>query len=161
MKWALQQFSDWFTEAQEQLEPEVSLILLVHRMSHCLKPEAMKDVVKYLKGMQNTISKHVSNFRVNTKMAGEGKSYPMYLKLRIGTNVFGDNLTQLIQDLRSISSNVACRMEVNSPEGRRHNSRMVENYTPKFSFAMDYQLGQQHRRSTKCWDMQKHSPGTR
>jgi hypothetical protein len=34
MKWALQQFSDWFTEAQEQLEPEVSLILLVHRMSH-------------------------------------------------------------------------------------------------------------------------------
>jgi hypothetical protein len=107
MKWALQQFSDWFTEAQEQLKPEVSLILLVQRMSHHLEPEAMKDVVKYLKGTQNTISKHVSNFWVNAKMAGEGKSYPMYLKLRIGTNVFGDNLTQLIQDLRSISSNVA------------------------------------------------------
>jgi hypothetical protein len=72
-----------------------------------LEPEAMKDVVKYLKGMQNTISKHISNFWVNAKMAGEGKSYPMYLKLRIGTNVFGDNLTQLNQDLRSISSNVA------------------------------------------------------
>jgi hypothetical protein len=106
MKWALQQFSDWFTEAQEQLEPEGSLILLVHRMLHRLEPEAMKDVVKYLKGMQNTISKHVSNFWVNTKMAGEGKSYPMYLKLRIDTNVFGDKLTHLIQVLRSISLNV-------------------------------------------------------
>ena len=61
MKWALQQFSDWFTEAQEQLGPEVSLILLVHRMSHRLEPEAMKDVVKYLKGTQNTISKHVGS----------------------------------------------------------------------------------------------------
>jgi hypothetical protein len=71
------------------------------------RAEAMKDVVKYLKGTQNTILKHISNFRFNAKMAGEGKSYPMYLKLRIGTNIFGDDLTQLIQDLRSISSNVA------------------------------------------------------
>jgi hypothetical protein len=38
-------------------------------------------------------------------------------------------------------------MEVNSPEGGRRNSRMVEKYTPKFSFAMDYQLGEQHRHS--------------
>jgi hypothetical protein len=34
-------------------------------------------------------------------------------------------------------------MEVNSPEGGRRNSRMVEKYTPKFSFAMDYQLAGQ------------------
>ena len=107
MKWALQQFTDWFLEAQEQLGPEVSLILLTYRMSHRSEPEAMKDVVKYLKGTQNTISKHVGNFRVNTKMAGEGKSYPMYLRLRVGTNVFGEDLTQLILDLKSVSSDVA------------------------------------------------------
>jgi hypothetical protein len=107
MKWALQYFTDWFTEAQMQLGTDVSLVLLLYRRAHRLEPEVIKDVVKHLKGTQNTISKHVGNFRVNTKMAGEGKSYPMYLKLRVGTNVFGENLSQLILDLKSVSSDVA------------------------------------------------------
>jgi hypothetical protein len=93
MKWAIQQFTDWVIEAQEQLlGPEVSLILLQYRILHHLEPEAMKNVVKHLKGMQSMISKHINNFCVNTKMAGSGQSYPMYLKLHVSINVSLDSI---------------------------------------------------------------------
>jgi hypothetical protein len=74
---------------------------------HQLELEAMKNMVKDLKGMQSMISKHVSNFLVNTKMAGSGQSYPMYLKLCVGTNIWGEDLAQLILDIKSVSSNVS------------------------------------------------------
>jgi hypothetical protein len=107
MKWAIQQFTDWFMEAQEQVGPEVLLILLQYRILHCLEPEAMKNVVKHLKGTQSRISKHINNFRVNTKMAGAGQSYPMYLKFCVSTNVWGKDLTQLILDHKSVSPNIS------------------------------------------------------
>jgi hypothetical protein len=95
LKWALQQFTEWFEQAQEDLGDNISLILLSYSMSSSKEPQAMWDVSKFLKGMANTISKHVFNFWPNNK----GNEYQLYCKIWIGTNVFGEDLQQLIKDL--------------------------------------------------------------
>ena len=105
-QWALQQFTDWFSEAQEQVGPSISLILLQAFQSSSSEPEATKDVGKYLKGTQKTIKKHLLKFNVNSKKASSGKEYQMYLKIRIGTNVHGEDWSQLLSDLQSISPSV-------------------------------------------------------
>jgi hypothetical protein len=106
LKWALQQFSEWFEQAREDLG-DTSLILLSYSRSSTKEPEAMRDVSKFLKGMANTISKHVFNFQPNNKAFSKGNEYQLYCKICIGTNVFGEDLQQLIEDLRGVSSRVA------------------------------------------------------
>jgi hypothetical protein len=43
---------------------------------------------------------------VNTQAAGKGNSYPIYTKMRIGTNTFGKDLDQVLMDIKSVFSNV-------------------------------------------------------
>jgi hypothetical protein len=107
LKWALQQFTEWFEQAREDLGDNVSLILLSYSKSSTKEPEAMRDVSKFLKGMANTISKHVFNFQPNNKAFSKGNEYQLYCKIRIGTNIFGEDLQQLIEDLCGVSSRVA------------------------------------------------------
>ena len=106
-KWAISQITDWFKQAQTDLAPEHSLILLSYLMTSKLEPEAMKNTKKYLQGTINSVKKYIHQFRVNTQAAGKGNSYPIYVKMRIGTNAFGEDLNQLLVDLKSVSSNVA------------------------------------------------------
>jgi hypothetical protein len=51
------------------------------------------------------VKKYVDQFRVNTQAAGKGNSYPIYAKMRIGPNAFGEDLNQLLVDLKYVSSN--------------------------------------------------------
>lgn len=106
MKWALHCFTTFFSQAQEDLGTTVSLILLSYFMSSATEPEAIKNTKKMLNGTANKIKKHAHQFRVNTKEAGKGRDYPMYIKCRIGTNVFGEDLKQLLDDLKCVASNV-------------------------------------------------------
>ena len=106
-KWAISQITDWFKQAQTDLAPEHSLILLTYLMTSKLEPEAMKNTKKYLQGTINSVKKYIHQFRVNTQAAGKGNSYSIYTKMRIGTNAFGEDLDQLLMDLKSVSSNVA------------------------------------------------------
>ena len=105
-KWAISQITDWFKQAQTDLAPEHSLILLSYLMTSKLEPEAMKNTKKYLQGTINSVKKYIDQFRVNTQAAGKGNSYPIYAKMRIGTNAFGEDLNQLLVDLKSVSSKV-------------------------------------------------------
>lgn len=91
-KWAISQITDWFKQAQTDLAPEHSLILLSYLRTSKLEPEAMKNTKKYLQGTINSVKKYVDQFRVNTQAAGKGNSYPIYAKMRIGTNAFGKDL---------------------------------------------------------------------
>jgi hypothetical protein len=104
-KWAISQITDWFKQAQMDLAPEHSLILLSYLKTSKLEPEAMKNTKKYLQGTINSVKKYVDQFRVNTQAAGKGYSYPIYAKMRIGTNAFSKDLNQLLVDLKSVSSN--------------------------------------------------------
>ncbi len=106
-KWAIAQITKFFSQAQKDLAPANSLILLVYVMSSRKEPEAMKDTKKYLTGTINSVKKYADQFRVNTKAAGSGNAYQMYLKLRVSTNAFGEDLQQMLVDLKSVSSNVA------------------------------------------------------
>jgi hypothetical protein len=106
MKWALHCFTTFFSQAQEDLGTQVSLILLSYFMSSDTEPEAIKNTKKMLNGTANKIKKHVHQFRVNAKEAGKGRDYAMYIKCRIGTNVFGEDLNQLLEDLKCVASNV-------------------------------------------------------
>jgi hypothetical protein len=106
-KWAISQITDWFKQAQTDLALEHSLILLSYLMTSKLEPEAMKNTKKYLQGTINLVKKYIHQFRVNTQAAGKGNSYPIYAKMRIGTNAFGKDLDQLLMDLKSVSSNIA------------------------------------------------------
>jgi hypothetical protein len=106
MKWAISQIMDWFKQAQMDLAPECSLILLSYLMTSNLEPEAMKNTKKYLQGTINLVKKYIHQFRVNTWAAGKGNSYPIYTKMQIGTNAFGKDLDQLLMDLKFVSSNV-------------------------------------------------------
>jgi hypothetical protein len=105
LKWALQQFTEWFEHAREDLD-NIPLILLSYSRSSTKEPEAMRDVSMFLKGTANTISKHVFNFRPNNKAFSKGNEYQLYCKICIRTNVFGEDLQQLIEDLRGVSSRV-------------------------------------------------------
>jgi hypothetical protein len=105
-QWAIQQFTDWFLEAQDQVGPSVSLILLHAFKSSSSELEAIKDVTKYLKGTQKSVKKYLLKFNVNYKKALAGKDYLMYLKIQMGTNVHGEDCSQLLSDLRSISPSV-------------------------------------------------------
>jgi hypothetical protein len=60
-----------------------------------------------LKGRADIISKHVFNFWPNNKAFSKGNEYQLYCKICIGTNVFGEDLQQLIKDLRGVSSKVS------------------------------------------------------
>jgi hypothetical protein len=104
-KWAISQITDWFKQAQMDLAPEHSLILLSYLRTSKLEPEVMKNTKKYLQGTINLVKKYVDQFRVNTQAAGKGNSYPIYAKMRIGTNAFSEDLNQLLVDLKSMSSN--------------------------------------------------------
>jgi hypothetical protein len=75
-------------------------------MTSKLEPEAMKNTKKYLQGTINSVKKYIDQFRVNTQAAGKGNSYPIYAKMRIGTNAFGKDSNQLLVDLKSVSSKV-------------------------------------------------------
>lgn len=106
-KWAIAQITKFISQAQKDLAPLISFILLVYVRSSKMEPEAMKDTKKYLTGTINSVKKYADQFRVNTKAAGKGNEYQMYLKLRVGTNAFGEDLQQMLVDLKSVSSNVA------------------------------------------------------
>jgi hypothetical protein len=107
LKWALQQFTEWFEQAREDLGDNVPLILLSYSRSSAKEPEVIRDVSNFLKGMVNMISKHVFNFRLNNKAFSKGNEYQLCCKIHIGTNIFGEDLQQLIEDLRGVSSRVA------------------------------------------------------
>ncbi len=105
-KWAISQITDWFKHAQTDLALEHSLILLSYLMTSKLEPEVMKNTKKYLQGTINSVKKYIDQFQVNTQAAGKGNSYPIYAKMRIGTNAFSKDLNQLLVDLKSMSSKV-------------------------------------------------------
>jgi hypothetical protein len=105
LKWALQQFMEWFEQAREDLSDNVSLILLSYSKSSSKEPEVMRDVSKFLKGMVNMLSKHVFNFQPNNKAFSKGNEYQLYCKICIRT-VFGEDLQQLMEDLCGVSSKV-------------------------------------------------------
>jgi hypothetical protein len=50
LKWALQQFTEWFEQAREYLGDNVLLILLSYSKSSSKEPKAMRDVCKFLRG---------------------------------------------------------------------------------------------------------------
>jgi hypothetical protein len=106
-KWAISQITDWFKQAQMDLAPEHSFILLSYSMMSKLEPEAMKNTKKYLQGTINSVKKYIHQFSVNTQAAGKGNLYPIHTKMQIGTNAFGEDLDQVLMDLKSVSSNVA------------------------------------------------------
>jgi hypothetical protein len=81
MKWAIAQVTDWFSNAQQDLVPSVSLILLPFVMTSKLEPEAMQNMKKLLNGMVNNVKKHVDQFCVNAAAVSKGNTYQMYLKI--------------------------------------------------------------------------------
>jgi hypothetical protein len=107
MKWAIAQVTTWFSQAQKDVGPTISLILLNYVKSRKMEPEAMKDTKKYLCGTIISVKKYVDQFQVNTKAAGKGNPYQMYLKLWASTNVFREDLNQMLMDLRLVSPNVS------------------------------------------------------
>jgi hypothetical protein len=106
LKWALQQFMEWFEQAREDLGDNVLLILLSYSKSSSKEPKVMRDISKFLRGMANTISKHVFNFWPNNKAFSKGNEYLFYCKIHIGIKVFAEDLQQLTKDLRGVSSRV-------------------------------------------------------
>jgi hypothetical protein len=80
-KWAIAQVTDWFSKAQQDLAPSVSLILLSFVMTSKLEPEAMRNTKKLLNGMVNNVKKQIDQFHINTAAASKGNTYQMYLKM--------------------------------------------------------------------------------
>jgi hypothetical protein len=107
LKWALLQFTEWFEQSREDLGKTVTLVLLSYVRSSLSEPEAIQDVKKHLKGTANNIKKHIFNFHPKNQASSKGKDYQLYTKIRVGTNVFGEDLQQMIDDLKGISSKVS------------------------------------------------------
>jgi hypothetical protein len=84
LKWDLQQFTEWFEQAREDLGANVPLILLSYSKSSAKEPEVMRDVSKFLKGMANTSSNNVFNFRLNNKAFSKGMSTSCAAKFASG-----------------------------------------------------------------------------
>jgi hypothetical protein len=85
----------------------VSLILLFYIGSSSIEPEAIRDVMKHLMGTANANSKYVYNFWPNNKAFSKGDSYKMYCKICVGTNIFGEDLQQMIEDLKGVLNKVS------------------------------------------------------
>jgi hypothetical protein len=93
--------TDFVTMAQADVSH--SLIVLAYVMTHPSEPEAVLNVKKYVKGVLAQIKKHVFGFRLQNNATG---NYPMYLTFRFGTNAHGEDLTQLLEDLKGVDGNV-------------------------------------------------------
>jgi hypothetical protein len=106
-KWAIEQVTDWFTAAQQELVPSISLILLPFFMTSKSETEAIRNTKKLLNSTVNHVKKHVDQFQVTTTAASKGNTYQMYLKMHIGTNALGKDLNQMILDLKLVSSKVS------------------------------------------------------
>jgi hypothetical protein len=106
LKWALLQFTEWFKQAHEDLGETVTLVLFSYIRSSLLEPEAIQDVKKHLKGTANTINKHIFNFCPYNQASSKGKDYQLYTKIQAGTNIFGKDFQQMIDNLKGVSSKV-------------------------------------------------------
>ena len=97
---------DWFYLTQADIGKHVTLILLMYIMTNSNEPEAICDVKKYLPLPLAKLKKYINNFHVNNKSSTNGKEYQMYTKVHIGTNAFGKDFTQLVEDLKDVHPGV-------------------------------------------------------
>jgi hypothetical protein len=97
---------EWWNQAHEDLCETVTLILLFYIGSSVIEPEAIQDMTKHLMGMANAISKYVYNFWPNNKAFSKRDSYQMYCKIHVSTNVFGEDLQQMNEDLKGVLNKV-------------------------------------------------------
>jgi hypothetical protein len=75
-------------------------------MTNISKAKAIRDLKSHLPNALAKLKIFINNFHVNNKASSKGKEYQMYTKERIGTNAFGKDFSQLVEDLKRVHPGV-------------------------------------------------------
>jgi hypothetical protein len=94
---------NWFVPAKADIGQYVAFILLAYIMISMSKPEAICDLKTHLPNPLTKLKIYINNFNVNNKASSKGNEYQMYTKVGIGTNAFGEDFSQLMEDLKGFT----------------------------------------------------------
>ncbi len=84
----------------------LSFSLLSYVMTSVSKPKAICDLKAHLPNPLAKLKIYINNVCVNNKASDKGNEYQMYTKVNIGTKAFGEDFSQLVEDLKGVHPGV-------------------------------------------------------